>query len=168
MSKKFLKYQFRQYVPVLCVVLVYLLAVVFLYSISTTVTTMSSMTENNGDTGISFIYSLTLAPTIILPFFVYQYRTDKRAVDAFYQVPVKAKEIRRTRMIILLSSLLILFTVAFWLMVLILYVRQVNTKPTPYSYVIMYKYVYYIPIYFLYLICICLNFFIVSFLCFFR
>ncbi len=107
------------------------------------------------------LMALIFAAAAIFPIAIFSYQTNHIRADFYDQIPLKNKELRRIRVLIGIIGLLALFTVIFWIGVLITYLRQVIFNQQEYQYFMSqqnanpadfkpyyFNYVYYIPFFF--------------------
>ena len=118
MLKQYIRYQIRKWLPLLLVFVLYATFSTLISGLSIGLAKYYSNPNASTYTGDQIV-TLMLLPSFsslfILPFFVYSYRTSKKAVDTFYQAAYADKTIRRTRILIGLGIVLATITVSFWL-----------------------------------------------------
>ena len=108
--------------------------------------------------------------TMLLPFFANSYRYSMQSADTFYQIGKNKKSIRWINNLLLLSSFIVIFTVAFLLGVIILFCRQIPNIGRPdevgevaenyqrITHYLFFNFAYYVPVYFIIVIYAILNY----------
>ena len=171
--KRYLIYTLKRFVP--------LFAISFAIFFSMYLSTFSSVpyyyVAQGGNVGqiqnnpsLIIIISIPLIIfTSILPFMANSYRYSLKGADFFYQIGKGKKQVRYYNNLVLLSACLISFTVAYFLGVLVMILKQLptlNREPEAvimygenvYRYYFAYNYAYFIPVYFALLIVGILNY----------
>ena len=118
MLKQYIRYQIRKWLPLLLVFVLYATFSTLISGLSLGVARYCGTPNASTYTGEQIVIAMLLpsfSSLFILPFFVYSYRTSKKAVDTFYQAAYADKTIRRTRILIGLGIVLATITVSFWL-----------------------------------------------------
>ncbi len=118
MLKQYIRYQIRKWLPLLLVFVLYATFSTLISGLSLGVARYYGTPNASTYTGEQIVIAMLLpsfSSLFILPFFVYSYRTSKKAVDTFYQAAYADKTIRRTRILIGLGIVLATITVSFWL-----------------------------------------------------
>lgn len=118
MNKRFIKWQLKEWMPLLCAILI-----IFFFTMVVPGMITSTYREYKTDDGWTwtmeepslarFVFTPMLF-AFILPFFVLDYRFNKRKADIYYQLPLKERELKNTRIILALVALLALFTITFF------------------------------------------------------
>lgn len=103
----------------------------------------------------------TFLATAFIPLAIFSYQTNRVRADFYDQIPLRDKELRRIRILIVLISILIIFTIVFWVGILLTYLHQVVLNHEAYRRLLergadpnefvpyYFQYVYYIPLFFL-------------------
>ena len=143
MIKKYWKWQFSRWWPILLIFSVVLVSAFFL-----TASVISLVESSGGRTGsIEYYYrsgagigveiyifaALAMITTFIMPFSVFAYRTKKQSVDVFYQAAYKPGTIKRIRILLGLIIIVASFTLAYIIGIAILGIRYAAT-PSTYTY----------------------------------
>lgn len=118
MLKQYIRYQIRKWLPLLLVFVLYATFSTLISGLSLGIARYYGTPNASTYTGDQIVIAMLLpsfSSLFILPFFVYSYRTSKKAVDTFYQAAYADKTIRRTRILIGLGIVLATITVSFWL-----------------------------------------------------
>jgi hypothetical protein len=164
MNKKLIKWQFLDWMPlilIMCIVYAVVLLPTYLtynptrYSVASETGMVSVWTA--GAPAVTYFHTLSFIFACIAPIFVYRYRFNKRKVDTFYQLPLKEKEFRNTRIILALLIQIAILTIFYWICVLILFSKQIpaiESMRTMYpnadqTGLIAFNYIYYVPYYFM-------------------
>ena len=132
MLKRHVLYQIRKWLPLLLVCTLYSTFSTLIFGL------VAGVANYTSDPSAPFanyqnnpIVLCLLAPSFfsvfILPFFVYSYRTSKKAADTFYQASYSDKTIKRARVLIGLGIVLVAVTVSFWIGALLYGVRYAVT-----------------------------------------
>ena len=118
MLKQYIRYQIRKWLPLLLVFVLYATFSTLISGLSLGLARYYGTPNASTYTGDQIVIAMLLpsfSSLFILPFFVYSYRTSKKAVDTFYQAAYADNTIRRTRILIGLGIVLATITVSFWL-----------------------------------------------------
>ena len=118
MNKRFIKWQLKEWMPLLCAILIifFFTMVVPGLIISTyrDVWVDDVWTWSMNTPSLSRFVIAPMCFAFILPLFVLDYRFNKRKADIYYQLPLKEKELKNTRIVLALVALLVLFTITFF------------------------------------------------------
>lgn len=118
MNKRFIKWQLKEWMPLLCAILI-----IFFFTMVVPGLIISTYREVWVDDVWTWsmntpsLSRFVIAPMLfafILPLFVLDYRFNKRKADIYYQLPLKEKELKNTRIVLALVALLVLFTITFF------------------------------------------------------
>ena len=161
MNKKFIRYQLKEWLPIFLIILVIyasiMLTVSFNYSLETDYRPSISFPA------LGYIFTPLLISTSVMPLVVYSYRFNKRKSDIYYLFSLKENELKNTRLILGLVSILIITTVLYWLSMLILGIRYNIAKdlnPSKYNW----NWIQIIPLYFMTIVIGITNYFVSSYL----
>ena len=164
MAKSYIKWQFKQWLPLLGIFAVLLGA----YFLSNCINSNIYLYKSGSffaypKTSLLEILIPTLIVSCIMPFFAYSYRFKTNQADTFMQVPLKANTFRNIRIIIGLVIVLLAFSVIYWLGVMILAIRQATAPipPAEYNrYPFTFHYLYYLLAFIFFTVMISIQYFI--------
>ena len=188
--KKFLLYSLKRYIPFYIISFAICVSFILSSVASISVTTQYYETEtgeiiryvSGGSVTTMFIFIgvILYGFTLVLPIIANSYRYSLRSLDLFNQISSGKNKVRIVNNLILLASLILSFTVAYILGVLILGVKQIAVMNVGAQYEVVqyyteetvylvtapkfYNFVYFIPIYFYFVIGAAINYFISYFL----
>lgn len=154
MNLRFIKWQLKEWLPLLTATLI-------IFFVSMVVPNMIATNYSRLPEGGGWVLTTPLLGNFVitpmlfaffLPNFVLDYRFNKRKSDIFYQLPLKERELKNTRIILALVSLLILFTVTFFAGTLVTLAHQMSERTRilnshPEAVLGLYNYGYYIFFY---------------------
>lgn len=171
--KKMIKWQLKDWLPFLIISSVLVSIIFWLYcSTETTVVTVYDYSSYGGDihymypSDIYFTIAVFFLPlTFILPFAIFGYRYSTKKADTFFQLPLKENVLKRFKFLTLLIFYLGVFTLAYWIGVLILGMNQIfsNNHLADNQMGFWFNYWYFIPIYLFLLVVLAIEFTLNSF-----
>ncbi|MFA6755569.1 MAG: hypothetical protein WCR97_03550 [Bacilli bacterium] len=170
MNKKYVIFQIKKWLPLFGILFIFLALVYWMSFSSMSIYQYFSYDDegaliyfDSSSSGISNLSFPILICAIVVPFFVLEYKSSSNKCDTYFQLPFKKNELKITRGIVSLLGLLICFTVAYWIAILILYLRVINAKPLENANVQSYRFIGYLFLYFILLVETICTFGIVSF-----
>ena len=182
MNKKgFIKWQIKESLPLYIIAAIVLAAVFWIPSISNRLVPSLYFNDNNYTTSTmpTMVYYLVCFPPLFyisipaiifacfLPISCFSHQTNHVRSDFFYQIPMKEKELRNTKVLLNFAILEIIYTIVYWVGILFIFVNQSSQNAidpyfsaNPY----FYNYIYFVPYFFLLMVEIALTYFTSSFL----
>lgn len=172
MKSKFIKWQLKEWSPILITLL--FASALYLFSYYKT----AYIGYHNSDTNPNqYFLSLTsFTPYIVvgvlystlLPLISLSYRYNSRRADIYYQLPLKKNELRNTRLLIGLIYMIVALAFLFFISMFCLYLneqsllfilslKEIKVEP--------YHFIYIVPFFFLSLFFLCGNYFINACIC---
>ena len=135
MIKKYWKWQFSRWWPLLLIFGVVITATFFF---TCTLESITNSQGSNGGTGYPRGFSVAgvelfvflaamMVPVFVMPLMVFSYRTKKQSADIFYQAAYKPGTIKRIRLLLGLIIIVGVFTFAYILGIAILGIRFAAT-----------------------------------------
>lgn len=131
-KKKFILWQIKKWLPIAIVLFLVIATIVW-----STMNNKSLVVYRYDDyyysyfgPGITINLVMGMIMSFIIPFFVYEYRYNKTASDAYNAFPNKKNEIKTTKLLIGLAIIFIIFTVVYAGNFLILLSRWLSTPET--------------------------------------
>lgn len=130
-TSKFVKWQLKQWLPMLVVFFIYAAAILWINAITKNMTGtlyngydyVEYLFYQHYDDGLVMMYCVFLLPSFILPYFVYRERFQKTAADAYKAFPTDSRKITRTKLIIAGVFIAALVTIIYWSSIGIYYFR---------------------------------------------
>jgi hypothetical protein len=133
MNKKLLKYQLKDWLPLIGVIFIIFAVVIlsntFNYKIIDRYSYLppeEAKYQINQFPRIGIYNTPFLIVCAAMPLFALDYRFKHTQADTFYQLPFKEKELKRTRLVLGLTIILVLFTFFYWISILIFGIRYNN------------------------------------------
>lgn len=131
MNKKFIKWQFKEWFPLISVMFA-----IFAVILIPTCLNFEPV-KRIIDYKTKYDHMASYSPTYILiiinvisyifaamsPIFVYEYRFKKRKVDTYYQLPLNENEFKNTRIILAIFCQIAITTFFYWLVIIILAIK---------------------------------------------
>ena len=140
--------QIKELIPIFIAIFISLAAVFWFTILGSN--TLPSVYQNDSETTILYytanppllaIIIPSFLAALVLPFAAFSYQTSHIRADFFYQIPMKEKELRRTRLITYFIILEIIISIVYWIGILFLFSRQLSEnalsnywKDQPYFY----------------------------------
>ncbi len=172
MKLKFIKWQLREWAPIL-ITLAFTSALFLFPYYKTTYVGISTTDPDSNQWSLSYpsfvpYLIIGLLFSFILPLISFSYRYTSKRADTYYQLPLKKNELRNTRILLGLIYMIVVLTFLFFLSMLCLYLNEqelllmvslkaLNVEP--------YHFIYIVPFFFLSLFFLCGNYFINSCIC---
>lgn len=127
-NKKFIAYEIKCWIPIFVLSLIFMSIVFWIDVASMNILyhppyEYATYLNHFGSSGLFSAIIPAMLLTLVYPLSIFDYRFSKNKADTFLQLPLKEKQLKRTRLNISLSVLLIGFTITFWIGVLFLLIR---------------------------------------------